>query len=72
MLYERDEREIIMVCIGDAHRKALDVIRQDAYEYKPDEEIFEMMIEEYLLRENGRLGIIKDYIYIEKAKTNAK
>lgn len=55
-----------MIAIDQEYRKALNVIRDYAYQYRSDEEIFEMMIEEYLLREKGRLGIIKDYIYIER------
>jgi hypothetical protein len=55
-----------MIAIDEEYRRALNVIRDNAYQYRSDEEIFEMFIEEYLLRERGRLGKIRNGIYIER------
>jgi len=53
-----------MNALDSEYRKALNVIRDDAYRYHSDEEVFEAMIEEYLLREDGRLGTMKYGVYV--------
>ncbi len=48
------------------YEKALEVIRQDYYCGVSDEEIFEQMIKDYLMREGGRLGYIVNGVYQEE------
>ena len=58
-----------MIALDEEYRKALNVIRDNAYSHRTDEYIFQCMIEEYLIRERGRLGRIKNDIYIERPIT---
>lgn len=52
------------IILGYAHKTALDVIRNDYYQGESTSEIFSQMIEDYLARENGRLGSILRGVYI--------
>jgi len=58
-----------MIALDEEYRRALNVIRDNAYPHRTDEYIFQCMIEEYLIRERGRLGRIKNDIYIERPIT---
>ncbi len=51
----------IEVTMSESHLTAMSVISSEAYPYADDRDwgpVFEEFIEDYLLRENGRLGRI--------------
>jgi len=53
-----------LISIDSEHKAALDVIIADAYPFGISyEEVIDNMIEDYLLRENGRLGYVKGGLY---------
>lgn len=56
----------ITITMNESYLTALAVISSDAYPYADDRDwgpVFECFIEEYLLREGGRLGRIEDNVY---------
>ena len=64
-------RHVFDIDISDAHMDALRVIMSEEWPYADDRNlspVFEAMIEEYLTRENGRLGSIIDGKYIVRSR----
>jgi len=58
-----------VISIDREHKAALDVIIADAYPFGISyEEVVDNMIEDYLLRENGRLGYFKGGLYYSCGK----
>jgi len=49
--------------ISTAHQQALDAINKDCYHYATLSAVVENLIEEYLAREDGRLGWISNGTY---------
>ena len=61
----------IEIEIGDGHKTALEIIMSEYYPHADGRNLgplFEIMIEEYLERENGRFGTIVNGKWIKEDK----
>lgn len=52
--------------INKEHLKAISAMRRNYYRSLPTKKIIEYLIEDYLMREHGRLGYLRYGIYCEK------